>query len=386
MSTTTNSGDDVSISVGTQTISGWDTLQITRSAEQFPNHFAFSMTEPYPDDPSRILVQAGQPCQVYIGNDLVVTGYIDRYAGRIGPGSHEVEIIGRGKCEDLLDCSADLLSPDSPVVGGSTQASSLLDLARKLTKPFGIDSICTVADLGGPIKVFQVSLGESPYQIIERVARYAGYLVYEEEHGDLVLDRIGTRQMASGFAQGVNIEAAASSMDVDGRFTTITMLWSTVDQTSKGADANLFNRRAHASDKGLEALGRFRPRIAVSTQTDNSQMFAQRMADWEMARRVGRSQAVQITCDSWRDSAGRLWQPNWLAQVDLPALKLKANWIIGSVTFRKDASGTHADLVLMPPDAFSIEPSVLAPFEREFYQNPDRPNPGPATTSPPGGH
>ena len=75
----------------------------------------------------------------------------------------------------------------------------------------------------------------------------------------------------------------------------------------------------------------------------------------------------KLTCDSWRDSAGKLWQPNYLATVDLPTLKLsKVKWIIATVTFRKDASGTHADLTLMPPDAFSVQPSTLNIFDREF--------------------
>ena len=382
MSATTDSGGEVAISIGNQTISGWETVQITRSIETCPNHFSLTMTEPYPDDPTRILVEPGHPCQIYIGGNLVITGFVDRYSSQISPGSHAVEITGRGNCQDLVDCSADLLSPDSPVVGGSVQASSLLDLAKKLTRPFGIDAICRGADPGWPIPVFQVALGDTPFQVIERVARYAGFLLYEEEHGDLVLDRVGTQPMASGFAQGVNVEAAASSLDFHQRYSRITLLYSTIDQVQEGAEANLYNRKAEVTDPALEALGRFRPRIGVSAQTDGSPDYAQRQANWELARRIGRSQAVQITCDSWRDSAGQLWQPNWLAPVDLRALKLKAQWIIATVTFRKDPSGTHADLQLMPPDAFSIEPSVLAPFDREFYQNPDRANPGPATTSP----
>ena len=78
------------------------------------------------------------------------------------------------------------------------------------------------------------------------------------------------------------------------------------------------------------------------------------------ARRIGRSQAFRLTCDSWRDSAGKLWQPNKLAIINAPAHKLvNQKWIIGTVTFRKDQSGTHADLTLMPPDAFMVQPGVL---------------------------
>jgi prophage tail gpP-like protein len=133
------------------------------------------------------------------------------------------------------------------------------------------------------------------------------------------------------------------------------------DMTAKAVDTAMVND-----------LKLFRPRIIVSTQTRPKKPgetvgFAQLMANWEMARRIGRSQAVQITCDSWRDSAGKLWQPNRLANVHIPALKLvNQDWLISTVTFRNDQSGTHADLVLMPPLAFSVQPSTLHLWDAEI--------------------
>jgi prophage tail gpP-like protein len=42
------------------------------------------------------------------------------------------------------------------------------------------------------------------------------------------------------------------------------------------------------------------------------------------------------------------------------------DWLISTVTFRKDQSGTHADLVLMPPRAFEVQPSTLNPWDGEI--------------------
>ncbi len=87
-------------------------------------------------------------------------------------------------------------------------------------------------------------------------------------------------------------------------------------------------------------------------------------AEWEMNRRVGRSQALTVVCDSWRDKGGTLWQPNAFAPLYLPQLKLAPDkpWIIGQVTFVRDGhQGTIAELMLMPKEAFSVEPSTLQP-------------------------
>jgi prophage tail gpP-like protein len=78
--------------------------------------------------------------------------------------------------------------------------------------------------------------------------------------------------------------------------------------------------------------------------------------EWDANRRRARSYAVNVTCDSWRDSARTLWDINTLAPVDLPALKLGKTWVIGQVTFTRDESGQHAHLVLMGQEAFSPEP------------------------------
>ena len=55
-----------------------------------------------------------------------------------------------------------------------------------------------------------------------------------------------------------------------------------------------------------------------------------------------------------------------LAPINAPALKIaNAQWIIGTVTFRKDRSGTHADVMLMPPAAYNPQPMALTFWDRE---------------------
>ncbi|MGP8002296.1 MAG: phage baseplate assembly protein [Smithella sp.] len=83
-------------------------------------------------------------------------------------------------------------------------------------------------------------------------------------------------------------------------------------------------------------------------------------ANWENARRVGRSNVLTLTTDSWRDSAGTLWTPNTIVPISLPALKLQqVNWVIADVSYKRDTTGTTADLVLMPPRAFLPQPISL---------------------------
>jgi prophage tail gpP-like protein len=175
--------DEISIQVGNTKIVGWETVSITRSAEAFPNSFTLTAADPFPDDATRATIfptGPGETCQVFAGKDLLITGYVDRYGITIGGGRHDVTISGRGLCQDLADCSADLTSPD--IVGGTISAANALELAQKLCNPYKITARSAVPDLGRLVNSFTVALDETPYEVIEKVARYAAYLVYEDQN------------------------------------------------------------------------------------------------------------------------------------------------------------------------------------------------------------
>jgi prophage tail gpP-like protein len=377
--------NEVSILIGESVTSliGWEGISITCSAEAFPRSFTVTASDPSAGDPSKGLSFPSGPgvtCTVYIGKDVVLTGYVDRYTTSISPGQHTITLTGRGRCEDLVDCSADL--DNSPGINGSTfSASDLADAASKLCSAFGIPVKCIPEDKGPALVPFTIWLGETPYEVIERVARYAGFLVYEDEHGTVILNRVGKQKMASGFTMPGNIESASCTLSVDQRFSKYTVVWNSVAQFNK-LDP-ILNDRAHAEDTSVRKP---RPLIIVSEQYMPGIDLGQMRADWERNRRYGRSQAIHLTCDSWRDSDKKLWQPNYLATIDAPALKItNAEWIIGTVTFRKDNSGTHADLTLMPPDAFLPEPAPLALFDNRIMDPTSGPDtPGTPPTDPKG--
>ena len=354
--------NELTITLGGASFGGWLSVRVTRGVERMPSDFEIELTERYPGHPALVAIQPFQPCVLKIGRDTVLTGYVDRYMPSIGPDSHRVRLTGRGKCQDIVDCSA-------VVQGMVVNAPTMSFIANQLAAPFGITATSLVGEVAivvpnQNVAQFNVNLSETPYEILDRISRYAGVLLYEGTDGNLVIDRIGSASMASGFSQGVNIEAASVAYAADERFSDYTACLMSVDQFSQIAPGG--------NDLGTvvdQAVPRYRPRVIISEQAVYGQFLAVQRATWEMHRRRGRSQAVRLTCDSWRDSAGTLWQPNATAIVDIPVLKLvKQKWVISEVTFRRDETGTHADLLLMPPEAFSIEPSDAQLYDWQVGQ------------------
>jgi prophage tail gpP-like protein len=349
----------VSLIIKGQAFGGWQAVRVTRSAERCPSDYDLLVTEKYPGQAAQIDIRPFDSCQVKIGPDLVLTGWVDRYAADYSATNHTIRIQGRSLCEDLVDCSAD-------IVGAQMSGVSALSLAQQLAAPYNI-KVTSLVGPGEAIPQFNVSLGETPYEIIERIARHAALLAYDGTDGNLILAQAGGGgTMASGFQQGVNGQSASVIYSGDERFSVYVAVMMAIDSLHDlGASGNLLGT---ATDP---TVPRFRKRIIISEQIVNGQSVALARARWEMARRIGRSQALRVTCDSWRDSAGKLWTPNAYASVNFPALKLAPStpWVIGEVSYIKDAErGTVADLLLMPKDAFLPEPSVLQLYDWQVGQ------------------
>ena len=353
--------NEVTLVIGGVRWAGWQEVSIAVSCETSCASFNLSVTERFPTDPTGIDILPGQTCQVYAGSDVLVTGYVDRYEASLSPDGHRIQILGRGKCCDLVDCDVDLVKT---VPNGQVSSPQIVPLAKTLCGQFGI-GVTTVGSVSTDAAPFlNFPFGTKPWDLIEGFARWKALLVYENTSGELVISPVGSASHASGFAQGMNVQEASVSFDMDSRFSTYQPEQYPTVQLMNGlaAPGVVFGQVAAVTDSGVP---RPRLRYIISELYYQNQKLCLLEAQWEAARRWGRSQAVTLISDSWRDSAGQLWTPNQFAMVDLPALKLpQRNWIVGSVEFRLSLDGgTTSVVTLMPKEAFVPEP--------EFPQNYD---------------
>jgi prophage tail gpP-like protein len=341
--------DDLILEVNGLSLSGWNTVRVTRGIERCPNDFSLTMTERFTGELAevRASVQPGDSCIVRLGSDLVISGYVERFTPSIGPGQHAIEVGGRGRCSDLVDCAAEW-------PGGQIVASSALGVAQKLCEPYGIEATC-LTDPGVPIPKMVLNVGETPFEIIERVCRFSALLAYEGPDGNLVLSRVGTAKAASGFKEGVNVESASIAYSSDQQFSEYQVVRMSMDTLHDAGDAgNLIETVKNPNIK------RHRRRVIVAEGGDMGSEIAKQRAQWECSRRFGRAAQLRLTTDGWRDSAGALYMPNTLADVALPTLKAPQHtWLISEVTYRRDDGGTACDVVIMPPEAFQPEPVLM---------------------------
>jgi len=351
------SSDEVILSITgdgfTNSITGWTDVRISRGIERMPNDFEISMSEIFPGV-DQIIAREGMACTIDIGEDRIISGWIDQVINSIGPEEHPIRIVGRGYCQDLVDCSA-------VWQGGQFLNQTVLKIAQSLAKPFGINVICE--NPGAAFPVVRMTPGESPFAIISRLCMIRGLLCYEDENGDLNLSGVGSDGAAGGIQEGVNVEHASLTLAMNQRFSDYTVL-------QQGA-AFLFDATGNQSLAVYTAkdtlVPRFRPKYITVENGDANEQVAIHRAQTEANRRLGRGHALTVGIDSWRDLDGDLWYPNTIVQLDIPTLKIsKQSWLIGEIDYTYGIQGKHCEMTIMPPGAFDVLPVLNQPIPADM--------------------
>lgn len=342
----------VKLILNNQEISGWTDVRITRGIERLPSDFELGLTELYPSEAQEVVVTPGDTCMITIGDYQVVTGYVDKYIPSFGPNGHSIRITGRGKCQDLVDCSAEW---------GTSQmsAATAYVIASNLASAYSIK--VTPPDASGVIvPQFNIMLGESAFEIIDRVCKYSGLLAYDGVDGNLILSAVGTDEHPSGLFEGQNVISASVEYSMDQRFQTYQGWLNAMVRIGNSFDAP--NASGVATDT---TVLRNRKKFVIAEAVYGYPELLARRVQWEKNRRAGRSKVARVQVDSWLDSDKTLWTPNKLVPVYLPTLKLAdtnkqpLKWTIGEVSYVMDENGTSAELTLMDPSAFSVQPAQL---------------------------
>ena len=283
--------NEVSLLINGKRMMGWNNIRITRGIERFPSDFELSLMDYYPATNEKQLVKAGDACEVLIGEDKVVTGYIDSWNPAINKTQHQIRVAGRGKCQDLVDCSAKW---ENNVISQSTA----LQIAKKLASWYDINVTSDVPESQlRAIPQFTLNWGESSQQVIERTCRWSAILYYELPDGCLFLSRAGTEVAASGVAQGENIEEANYSDSMASRYSEYIGVSLSISPMS-GDYSSVENARAQ--DPEAEKM-RYRNYITIVESNLITARREQEAINWEMNRRYGRSKELRVVIDSWRD-------------------------------------------------------------------------------------
>jgi prophage tail gpP-like protein len=358
---------DASVSAGITRIPRQGVLQLTRQLDDFLTH-----------NGTVALGQLEQPCQVYIGDQIVITGYICIVENEIDEDTHRLTYEIRGVTCDLVDSTAEFYGSNTQNLQTEQQAMTVAQLIANIAKVYSIDvrvepapdGVPTNADIQYP-GVLSINIGDSAYTAVEQLAKYAGCLLYEGPTGKLVLGWPGSERASDTILTHTNVLKSSVKYDSSSLYSNYFayMQASNTLQDSVGSIGiglvhyPFFDGRKTPS--GNPRVRNYRKIFDVAQgclpSTYASNLSPQQiMAQYTCNRYAGQSQVVNITVYGWRDEQGNLWRPNQMVRIALPLQNFSQYWLITDCSYNLSSdSGTTTALVLMPKQAFTVEPTPI---------------------------
>lgn len=333
---------DIVLKLDRQTFSGWSVVRVRRGIEQLAGTFDLQVVDKWALDGSARQIQDGMACQVLIGGQPVITGWVDDVSAVYDGTSHSLQVRGRDKTGDLVDCSA--IHATQEWVG-----RTLTQVAEDLCAPFGI-AVQARADVGGPFLYTHAEQGESVHDLIDRAARLRGVLaISDAATGDLVLTRAGDSRAVTPLALGDNILAGRSHRSQRDRFSLYRVVGQQRESDTLSPQAAA-TPSAQVGDPGVE---RYRPLVVpADSAADISE--CQTRARWERSNRAAQGQRAAVTVVGWLDD-GAPWTPNTLVRVTDRWLGLDGDYLIAAVEYSiDDDAGAITRLTVVPPAAYDV--------------------------------
>lgn len=333
---------DVTLKVNDREFTGWKTARVTRGIESAAGSFELSVSAPWE-------ISEGDACTVLVGGVVVLTGYVDKRRLSFAAGEHSIEVSGRDKTGQLVDCSAVLTTWDffrTPV----------LTLASRLAQPFGVRVTLQSGVIPEPPPArLSADPGDSVYEVIERACRAAALLPVSDGQGGLLLTRAGSGRATTALVEGGNILAGSAEFDGANRFRRYTVRGqhAGTDELSGSPAAAV---EASALDYGVAQEARV---LLVRPEGNVTRASAKMRAQWEATVRAARAVTVTITVQGWTQGDGSLWPINALVPVRSPTLELTEDMLITQAVYSlDDSAGTKTELTLRLPGAFTPEPVI----------------------------
>lgn len=324
---------------------GWKRVDVQRSIEQIAGGFVLELTHRWPGVDVAPGLREGQACEVLLGEDVVITGYVDQFEPELTSTSSTIRVEGRDKTGDLVDCSA-------IYKGGQWRGVRLERIVRDIAQPFGIKVLIAPGlDQGDVFKSFSLEDGEKAFDAIDRACRLRAVLCTSTPAGEIWLGTSGDEESGATLAEGVNILRISATHTWKDRHSKIILKGQVPgdDDESGAAAAHL---RAEAADAEID---RYRPLVVMAEHGTSNAALRDRAA-WEVSVRMGRGKRGKVTVVGWRTGRdgkeGALWRPNTLMRVVSPRMNLDMDVLIVACAFTLTEQGATTELTFARPEAF----------------------------------
>ena len=132
---------------------GWTYADIIQTMDAVAGSFSIGLTHRWPGGGEPPPITPGAACTVSVDGEPLISGYIDVVSPHYSADEHGINVSGRDRTGDLVDCSAD-------VEPGEWHDIGIDALVANITRPFGIRVYPDSGlDLGAKFARFRIQAG-----------------------------------------------------------------------------------------------------------------------------------------------------------------------------------------------------------------------------------
>ena len=102
--------DDITLRIDGVDWTYWTSVQVTRQMDAIAGTFSLALADKWIGGAQALPIAAGMACQILIGGEQVIDGYIDQVRPSFSATAHGISVTGRDRSADLVDCAAIHLS------------------------------------------------------------------------------------------------------------------------------------------------------------------------------------------------------------------------------------------------------------------------------------
>lgn len=324
---------------------GWKSASISTGLETFPRSFELETIDvnlPVAKPPGPVVpVRPTDPCEIWVRNQKVLTGYIDGIRVRSTPTGNGVNIRGRSKTQDIYDCSVD--------VGATWKEKRIEVIASEICEPFGVEVFAEV-DTGLPVPRFSTQRAERAYDAIDRLCQPRGLLITDDERGRLVLTKAGATRSETAIEEGANV----LEIEVDTDASQLHSIYWVRDQFAVAGDSPAQFVALQKQFVRDDTMDRYR-QLEIIPSSRVSGQRAKDIATYEAAVRAGQSVDVTAKVSGWTKTLdGPIWRHNELVQVVSLTCGVFADLLVVSATYQLDLGGEIVDFQLAPQSGYEL--------------------------------
>lgn len=332
--------EDVILNVKGVEFQGWTAMAISAGIQTLGRGFSVACSR-LKDDGGTVAIgiEPGDEVEVFLGEDVVVTGYVTKVTTGYDSGGVDIQVDGFSRTM-MLQSALPYAAPRT------FKDYAVTKLLTTLCGYFGVEVGALVN--ASTAETISFSADELVSDKIVQLVQRKSVLVTDDEAGRLVLLKAGSETANDAIETGKNVLSAKRTTDMRNRFREYVVYGQGVnaDSTRPVTDNQV---SAMVEDSSVAY------RTNAVKQTGDA-VASDCLVRASMLKKVAQAESdvFEYVLQGWRQSNGALWKPNLSVKVRDTIFNVDRRMVVTDVRYSMSASGTTVTLALMDPDAFTF--------------------------------